>query len=87
MDGDAVCKFVRAEHGPTALLAFSRGKDSIAAWLTLRKYFDNVVPLFWYLVPDLEFELESLDYFERFFGTKIQFTRERTRKSFCDSRS
>lgn len=71
MNGADVCRFIRQETGPRALLAFSRGKDSIAAWLELRKHFDEIVPLFWYLVPDLEFELESLDYFERFFGTKI----------------
>lgn len=71
MDGDEVCRYVRETHGPRALLAFSRGKDSIAAWLKMREYFEDIVPLFWYLVPDLEFELESLDYFERYFGTKI----------------
>lgn len=70
-DGDECCRYMRATYGPRALLAFSRGKDSIAAWLHMRQFFDEIVPLFWYLIPDLEFELESLDYFERFFGTTI----------------
>ena len=53
------------------LLAFSTGKDSIAAWLAIREQFDRVVPYYMYRVPDLEISEESLDYFERFFGVKI----------------
>lgn len=71
LDSAKLLPWVRQEYGPRQLLAFSRGKDSIAAWLHMREYFEEIVPLFWYLIPDLEFELESLDYFERFFGCKI----------------
>lgn len=55
----------------TILLAFSCGKDSIAAWLECRKTFPRIVPYYMYLVPDLEFVEESLLYFERWFGSRI----------------
>lgn len=53
------------------LLAFSTGKDAIAAWLAIREHFDEVIPYYLYLIPDLEFVEESLAYYEKFFGTKI----------------
>lgn len=37
----------------------------------MRPHFDRIVPYYLYLVPGLEFEEESLDYYERFFGVKI----------------
>lgn len=61
---------VRQEQSST-LLAFSCGKDAIAAWLAIRPHFERVVPYYLYLVPNLEFVDESLDYYERWFGTKI----------------
>lgn len=62
-----------AERSPTVLLAFSRGKDSIVAWLAMRDsgLFKRIIPYHMFLVPGLQFERESLDYFEQFFGTKI----------------
>lgn len=59
------------EHQSQTLLAFSRGKDAIAAWIALRPHFDRVIPYYLYMVPGLEFEEESLDYYERFFGERI----------------
>lgn len=53
------------------LLAFSTGKDAIAAWLAIRDHFDKVHPYYLYLVPGLEFVEESLAYYEQFFGVKI----------------
>lgn len=69
MSGLEAIKTVRA-RSDTVILAFSTGKDSLAAWLTLREHF-NIVPHYQYSVPGLEFIEESLDYYERFFGTKI----------------
>ena len=60
-----------AEECDTAILAFSTGKDSIAAWLQLRKYFKYVIPYYCYTVPGLEFVENSLAYYEDFFGTHI----------------
>lgn len=59
------------EHQPQTLLAFSRGKDAVAAWIALRPHFDRIIPYYLYTIPGLEFEEESLDYFERFFGERI----------------
>ena len=44
-----------AAEGRPVLLAFSRGKDSIAAWLALRAAGVDVIPYHMYLVPDLAF--------------------------------
>ena len=57
-------------HEPVAL-SFSCGKDSIAAWLAMREYGIEIVPVYFWLVPDLEFVNEELAYFEDFFGTHI----------------
>lgn len=61
---------LRSEGRPV-MLAFSRGKDSIAAWLALRDAGVSVVPFYLYLVPGLRFEDESLAYFEDHFATRI----------------
>ena len=66
-----IVREVRAKYGPRTLLAFSCGKDSIAAYLAIRDSFDEVVPYYCYLVPDLEFVEESIAHYERAFGCKI----------------
>lgn len=65
-----LCEKMSAECD-TAILAFSTGKDSIAAWLQIRKYFKRVVPYYCYVVPGLSFVDKSLAYYEDFFGTHI----------------
>lgn len=69
LSGSEVMAEIR-EQTDTVFLGFSRGKDSIAAWLKLREHF-KVVPFFMWAVPGLEFVEESLQYFEDFFETKI----------------
>lgn len=69
--GPALMQAVRKTYGPRALLAFSRGKDSLATWLAMREHFDEIVPVHFVRVPGLEFVDESLDYYERFFGVRI----------------
>lgn len=59
------------EHQAETLLAFSTGKDAVAAWLAIRDRFERVHPYYLYLVPGLEFVEESLSYYEQFFGEKI----------------
>lgn len=63
----------RKRSGDTILLGFSRGKDSIAAWISLKEsgLFKRIVPIHLYLVPDLSFVNDSLKYFEDVFQTKI----------------
>lgn len=59
------------KHSPQSLIAFSTGKDAIAAWLSIRDHFESVHPYYLYLVPGLEFVEESLVYYEQFFGVRI----------------
>lgn len=60
-----------ADEGNPVLLGFSRGKDSLAAWLALREAGVRVVPYHLYLVPGLTFVADSLAFYEDFFDTKI----------------
>ena len=60
-----------AAQGRPVLLAFSRGKDSVAAWIALLEAGVQVVPYHLYAIPGLEFVDESLAYYEAFFGCKI----------------
>ena len=60
-----------AEECDTALLAFSTGKDSIASWLQLKRYFKHIIPYYKYHVPRLQFVEDSLKYYEDFFQTRI----------------
>lgn len=60
-----------AQECDVAILAFSTGKDSIAAWLQMRKYFKTIIPYYCYSVPGLSFVERSLKYYEDFFGCRI----------------
>lgn len=63
---DVVAQFEGQKH----LLAFSCGKDAIAAWIAIRGKVE-IIPFFMELIPGLGFVEASLDYYERFFGQKI----------------
>ena len=65
-----MCEKMAAECD-TAILAFSTGKDSIGAWLQMRRYFKRIVPYYCYLIPRLSFVEDSLKYYEDFFGCHI----------------
>jgi len=71
--GHEIVAKVRKDHGPVTLLAFSGGKDSIAAHLQIRDHFEEVIPFYLYGIPDLEFIEDSLSYYEKtlFGGRKI----------------
>lgn len=62
---------MRARLGPTVVLAFSNGKDACGSWLNLRRYFEDIRPVYREIVPGLAFVEESLAHYERFFGAKI----------------
>lgn len=71
-DSDALCAEIAAHNsGEVCLLSFSCGKDSIAAWLQLQRYFKRVVPFYCFLIPGLSFVEKSLAYYERKFGAPI----------------
>lgn len=61
---------LKAEGCPV-LLSFSCGKDSIAAWIALEDAGIEVIPVYMYLVPNLHFIDEELEYFEGVFGVHI----------------
>ena len=54
----------RRRYGDTSLVSFSCGKDSIGAALAIRDDLD-LVPVYYTIVPGLEFVEDSLDYYER----------------------
>ncbi|MFI0406605.1 hypothetical protein [Actinomadura sp. 3N508] len=64
----AILRKELAEAGKPVLLSFSRGKDSLAAWLALRDAGVQVIPYHLYLIPGLRFVEESLAYMADFFG-------------------
>jgi 3'-phosphoadenosine 5'-phosphosulfate sulfotransferase (PAPS reductase)/FAD synthetase len=73
LSGEKVIQTIQARTD-TIILSFSCGKDSIAAWLELRKRkyaFKRIIPVYMWLVPELEFVEESLAYYEQFFHTRI----------------
>jgi 3'-phosphoadenosine 5'-phosphosulfate sulfotransferase (PAPS reductase)/FAD synthetase len=54
------------------MLSFSSGKDSIGCYLNMRRAgYENIVLVFLYRVPDLEFQEISLRYYEQLWNTKI----------------
>lgn len=69
---DALCAAIAAESRGTCLLGFSRGKDSVAAWLQLRRFFSRVIPFHCATVPTLSFADRSLEYYESVFDTPIE---------------
>jgi hypothetical protein len=69
--GDDLIAEYKRRYGDKTLIAFSRGKDSIATALALRDKIE-MIPFHYDNVPGLEFIEESLDYYERkLFGRKI----------------
>lgn len=59
------------DEGRPVLLSFSCGKDSIAAWIALEDAGVEVIPCYMWLVPNLKFVNDELEYFEGVFGRKI----------------
>ena len=55
----------------TVILSFSRGKDSLAAWVVLNQHF-KIIPVYLECPPGIDFIDESLRYYEAFFETAIE---------------
>lgn len=68
-----VMEDIASQTGGRCLLAFSRGKDSIAAWLALREsgLFPEIIPFHLDGCPCMSFIEDSLKYFEDWFQTRI----------------
>lgn len=61
---EQLCQRIAEKSNGTAIVSFSMGKDSIAAYVQMKKYFDKIIPVFYYIVPDLAFQKRSLEYYE-----------------------
>lgn len=68
---DALCKEIAQKSHGTTFLMLSRGKDSLCAWLQLRRYFPRIIPFHCATVPGYRFADEYLDYLEGMFNTRI----------------
>lgn len=68
---DALCREIAQKSHGVCFAMVSRGKDSLCAWLQLRRYFKRIVPFHCATVPGYRFADEYLDYLEAAFGTKI----------------
>ena len=64
-------KWASEKDNGIGLLSFSRGKDSIAAYLGMRPYYKELHLLYYSLIPGLECIEENLQYFERKWGVRI----------------
>ena len=70
-DSDALCREIAKASGGVCLLSFSRGKDALAAWLNLSRFFRRIIPFTCAGIPHVGFADEYLAYCERIFGTHI----------------
>lgn len=71
ISGEEAIKQVKKISSDVVVLKFSRGKDSLGAWLSLHGKFKTIIPIFMYRVPDIEFIKRSIDYFESAFKTRV----------------
>lgn len=69
-DSESTCRAVR-EVTDEAVLSFSTGKDSLAAWVQLRRHGFRVRPVYYFQVPGLGFVERSLAFYEKFFETPV----------------
>ncbi len=70
-DSDALCREIAERSNGVCLLSFSRGKDALAAWLNLSRFFNRIIPFTCAAVPHIPFADEYLAYVERIFGTHV----------------
>lgn len=70
-NSDQLCEKMAARMNGVCLLRFSCGKDSVGAYIQLKRYFERIVPVYHYLHPDLDFVNKSLTYYEEVMGTHI----------------
>ena len=68
---DALCKQIAKKSKGVCFLGFSRGKDSVCAWLQLRRFFDRIIPFHCATLPGLEFAEKALRYYEDEFERHI----------------
>lgn len=62
--GEPFLKQMRERLGTKAILAFSSGKDAVAAAIVMKRHFEEVIPFCCYYVPGLKIMDEALAYYE-----------------------
>lgn len=70
-NSDQLCKRIAQKSDGRCIISFSMGKDSIASYVQARKYFQEIYLVFYYMIPGLSFQEESLRYYEQKFGQRI----------------
>lgn len=72
-NSDELCEYMADLCDGCTILAFSTGKDSVVAWLKLRRYFRKIVPYYLYSIPGgpLSFTERALKYYEDWFDCRI----------------
>lgn len=66
-----VIDFFEKEKIERVTLGFSCGKDSLASWLVMRQIGVEVLPVYFFMMPDLEMVEKSLRMYEDYFGVEI----------------
>ena len=62
---DDLCRDIARKSNGVCFLGFSRGKDSLCAWLQCLKFFHTVIPVHCASYPCLKHSTETLDYYEK----------------------
>jgi len=70
-NSDELCELMAKRTNGVTLLRFSCGKDAIASYIQLKRYFHTIIPIYHYMHPDLDFVNESLEYYEGIIGRHI----------------
>lgn len=68
---DRLCREIAKKSGGVAFCMFSRGKDSLAAYLNCLRYFNRVIPFHCATVPGYRYAAEYLDYLEANLGCRV----------------
>ncbi len=68
---DALCREIAKKSRGVCFLGFSRGKDSLCAWLSLKRYFKRIIPFHSASVPMLRFTEDALRHYEDMMETHI----------------
>lgn len=66
-----LCEEISRRSDGICILAFSRGKDSIPAWVWLRRFFHTIHVYHLAAAPNLGYVERSLQTYEKIFDTKI----------------
>ncbi len=68
---DALCGDIAKKSHRVCFCMMSRGKDSLCAYLQVRRYFDRVIPWHCALLPGYQHVTEYLDYLETSLNVRI----------------